>query len=266
MPRETNADLARRIVRMGDEFGATVLLDINERPEIPQRDRIRARYAAFENTVWSWPAGPSQLLVVYDFAFGPERGTWTSASAKMLRRALVQGGVEIARCAFACLWDCSSDDMRVTRADLDEAATRVRAVVRAADTDRVLVLGGNAGQVWNPTGDLTRLWGGTYLWPGMGQTFVRPVMLPGAVFRDIVPEKVWRGQIHGFIQEGSENLGLLNLGRRCVICDETVTLYDPFGVPTCRQHAGTVVAGVTTKRRGQKQRETLELECHENDT
>lgn len=265
----TNAQLARALTRLGDELGAEVLLDVNERIPLTHRERIKARFRALDHTQWEWPddMAPAELLVVFDFAFGPERNTWTTAAAKMLRRAITQGGLDIARCAFACLWDCSSDDMRVTKADIAEAGTRIRDVVRAADTDRVLVLGGNAGQAWNPTGDLTRLWGKTFLWPGLGQTFVRPVMLPGAVLRDIVSERDWRQQIHGFIQEGNENLGLLNLSRRCIVCSEDVSLYDPFGVPSCRQHAGIVIPGVASKRRGQRQRETLGLlECHESDT
>lgn len=264
----TNTQLARAMARLGEEFGADVLLSVEERQQLDRKTRIKLRYQALEHTQWAWndTTDPVKLLVIYDFAMGPERATWTSASAKLLRRTLVQGGIDISDCAFCCMWDCTADVMRVTKADLAEAATRVRDVVRAADTDRVLIMGGNAGQAWNPTGDLTRLWGGTYLWPGLGQVFVRPVMLPGAVFRETVPEKVWRGQIHGFIQEADENLGLRNLRRQCIVCNETVSLYDPFGVATCPAHAAMVIPGVVTKRPRRKQRETLQLECRENDT
>lgn len=261
MPRETKASLGRAVARLVDELGATVLIDVEERDELSNRERIKSRFRALNSTQWVWPdhEGPARMLVIYDFAMGPERGTWTTASAKMLRRALTSGGVDIAQCAFACLWDTDADSMKVTAADIHEAATRVRAVVRAADTDQVLVLGGNAGQAWNPTGDLTRLWGGTYLWPGMSQVFVRPVMLPGAVFRKLLTERDWREQIHGFIQEADDNLGLANLGKRCAMCTDDVSVYDPAGVPACRAHADMVVPGVLNKQPRWKQRETLDL-------
>lgn len=262
MSRHTNAQMGRAIARLVDELGAYVLVDVEERVELTVKERVKARFKTLESTQWWWPdtIEPVSMLVVYDFAMGPEREQWRTPSAKMLRRALVQGGMDIARCAFACMWDTDADSMKPTAADIREAAERIQQVVTAADTDHVLLLGGNAGQAWNPTGDLTRMWGKTFVWPGLGQTFVRPVMLPGAVFRDMISEREWRAQIHGFIQESRENLGLSNLGRKCLVCTDDVSVYDPAGVPSCKAHADMVVLGVLNKRPRRVQRETLDLD------
>lgn len=251
MKRSRVAVHTERIARLlGDELGAEVMLDVGDTdPTVMSfKQRVLAQVKAENHTTVRWAdvdlGSFARLTVIYDFLLGPERGQWRKVEAKIIRQALVNAGVDVNTCNFVAIHDRERDTPSGGFEPPEATRGRVADTIAAGEARNVLLMGGGAMAVWHPQlgKEGSRCWGGTYLWANdhrlanLAPVFVRPVMHPGAVLRDLIPVQEWRRQIASFVQEADDGLELSRLATNCLICRENIHLFDTHGVGFCRDH------------------------------
>jgi hypothetical protein len=242
--------------RLVGEFGATVLVDAPPRKPLTTAQRIVARELVELPALW--PVGPAKVLVITDYAFGPERGAWKDTVARTVRSGMVQAGFEIRSCAFVSMFNESAPVTAPGRGHIDDTYLSVRQAVRAADCDHVVLMGSLPQRVWNPSVKLEEVEGRVGAWrlPDQGVRWVLPVAHPNAVTRGLTRFDEWRTQLSRFCQVAEEGVGGLSLDPSCVACRQQVALFDTTGMGWCRTHVDRATPMVTRRlpKSGQTER------------
>jgi len=262
------AEYVRTLIRLRQEFGATVLFTAPEPPEpLTRAERIIARVqkipTGYDGYAWFPAAGAaSQCVYIWDWAFGPEQPDapesrrWKDRSAKLLRQVLGAAGFDREYCTFISL---SRDDAPIntsTTPRIDHAG--LRWALEAADTRYVVLVGSHAQKLWHPGATLEGTAGRVGAWAtnGIGW-WVMPIHHPNAVFRDLIDRDAWRLQLSRFRQRIDENEGAFMLDWQCANgkCGTVATMYDAHGLGWCDAHLRSIRTVIEHReKRDQKER------------